>query len=142
MCGCRTLDLTNKLVTGSLRGLLEYGIHILDINKHYQEMCFDLSVDAKELKLRNVIFFENVEISKIDVCNSLILPSNILDESTKQCLDIIFRSLCIVTRRKLDHHLEMESILIQASNSWRRLFVLAQQILRLTRLQNGKKIDS
>ena len=47
-------------------------------------LFFDLSVDAKEFMLGNAIFFENVEISK-DVYNSLILPSNILDESTKQC---------------------------------------------------------
>ena len=34
------------------------------------------------------------------------LPSNILDESNKQCLENIFGSLCIVTRRMLDDHLE------------------------------------
>ena len=56
--------------------------------------------------LGNVIFFENVELSKDDVYNSLILPSNILDESTKQCLEIIFGSLCIITRGMLDDHLE------------------------------------
>ena len=47
------------------------------MNKHYQKMSllfFDLSVDAKELMLGNVIFFENVEISKDDVYNLLILP--------------------------------------------------------------------
>ena len=53
-----------------------------------------------------VIFFENVELSEDDVYNLLILPSNILDESTKQCLEIIFGSLCIITRRMLDDHLE------------------------------------
>ena len=56
--------------------------------------------------LGNVIFFENVELSKDDVYNSLILASNILGESTKQCLEIIFGSLCIITRRILDDHLE------------------------------------
>ena len=56
--------------------------------------------------LGNVIFFENVQISKDDIYNSLFLPSNILDESNKQCLEIIFGSLCIVTRRMLDDHLE------------------------------------
>ena len=47
-----------------------------------------------------------VEISKGDIYNSLILPSNILDESFKQCLEIIFGRLCIITRRMLDKHLE------------------------------------
>ena len=52
----------------------------------------------------NAMFFENVEISKVDVYNSPILPSNILDKSTKQCLEIIFAS--IVTRIMLNDHLE------------------------------------
>ena len=109
LCGCRALGLINKFVTGPLWRLLESGIHILDMNKHYQKMpslFFDLSVDAKEFMLGNVIFFENVELSKDDVYNSLILASNILGESTKQCLEIIFGSLCIITRRMLDDHLE------------------------------------
>ena len=41
-----------------------------------------------------------------DDYNSLILPSNILDESTKQYLEIIFASLWIITRRMLDNLLE------------------------------------
>ena len=52
------------------------------------------------------MLFENVEISKYDVFNSLILPSNILDELTKKYLEILFGSLCIVTRRILDDHLK------------------------------------
>ena len=51
LCGCRALGLINKFVTGPLWRLLEFGIHILDMNKHYQKMSsliFDLSVDAKE----------------------------------------------------------------------------------------------
>ena len=56
--------------------------------------------------LGNVIFFENVELSKDNVYNSLILPSNILDESAKQCLEIILGNLCIIARRMLDDHLE------------------------------------
>ena len=76
-----------------------------------------------------VIFFENVELSEDDVYNLLILPSNILDESTKQCLEIISGSLCIITRRMLDDHLEdgkysnrsqqlmKETVSISATNS-------------------------
>ena len=97
----------DKFVTGPLWRLLESGIHILDLNKHYRKICslfFDLSVDASEVMLGNVIFFENIEISKDDIYNSLLLPSDILDEPTKQCLEIIFGSLCIVTRRMLNDH--------------------------------------
>ena len=38
LCGCRALGLINKLATGPLWRLLESGIHILDMNKHYQKM--------------------------------------------------------------------------------------------------------
>ena len=103
----------DKFVTGPLWRLLESGIHILDLNKHYRKICslfFDLSVDASEFMLGNVIFFENIEISKDDIYNSLLLPSDILDEPTKQCLEIIFGSLCIVTRRMLNDHLKCEQL--------------------------------
>ena len=56
--------------------------------------------------LGNVIFFENIEISKDKVYNSLVLPSDILAEPTKQYLEIIFGSLCIVKRIMLDDHLK------------------------------------
>ena len=75
----------NKFVTGPLWRLLESVIHIPDMNKCYQKMSslfFDLSVDAKEFMLGNAIYFGNVKISKDDVYNSLILPSNILDKLT------------------------------------------------------------
>ena len=55
--------------------------------------------------LGNVIFFENIEILKESVFNFLGLPSDILDEPTKQCSEIIFEILCIITRRMLnDYH--------------------------------------
>ena len=109
VCGCRALGLINKFVTGSLRRLLEFGIHILGLNKHYQKMSslsFDLSADASEFMLDNVIFFENMEILKGNVYNSLLIPSDILNEPTKQGLEFIFGSLCIVTRRMLNDHLK------------------------------------
>ena len=67
LCGCRALGLINKFVTGPLGRLLESGIHIFHMNKHYQKISslfFDLSVDAKEFMSGNVIFFKNVELSK------------------------------------------------------------------------------
>ena len=109
LCGCRALGLINKFVTGPLRRLLEFGIHILDLNNHYQKMSslsFDLSVDASEFMLGNVIFSENMEILKDNVYNSLLLPSDILDEPTKQGLEFIFGSFCIVTRRMLNDHIK------------------------------------
>ena len=69
-------------------------------------LCFDLSVDASEFMLCKVIFFENIKIPKDNVYNSLLLPSDILDDQTKQCLEIIFGSLCIVTGRMLNDQLK------------------------------------
>ena len=67
---------------------------------------FNLSVDASAFMLGNVTFFENIKISKDNVYNSLLLPPDILYEPTKQCLEIICGSLCIVTRRMLNDHLK------------------------------------
>ena len=78
-------------------------------------LFFDLSVDAKEFMLGNAIFFGNVKISKDDVYNSLILPSNILDKLTN-VQKLYLGSLCIITRRVLDDHLEDENIPIQIEN--------------------------
>ena len=69
-------------------------------------LSFDLSVDASEFMLGNVIFSENMEILKDNVYNSLLLPSDILDEPTKQGLEFIFGSFCIVTRRMLNDHIK------------------------------------
>ena len=84
--GCSALGLINKFVTGHLWRLLESGIDILDSIMQYQKMhslLFDLSVDATEFML-DVIFFENMIISKADLYSSLAFPSNILDEPTKK----------------------------------------------------------
>ena len=100
LCGCRALGLINKFVTGPLWRLLESGIHILDLNKHCQKMCllfFYLSVGTSEFMLGNVIFFENIDISKDNVYNSLVLPSDVLAEPTKQYLEIIL-GVCVLSQ--------------------------------------------
>ena len=61
LCGCRALGLVNKFVTGTLWKLLESGIHIFSLNKHYQKMrslFFDLSVNVSEFMLGKTIFFQ------------------------------------------------------------------------------------
>ena len=42
LCGCRALGLINKFVTGPLWRLLDSGVHILDMNKHYQKCLHGL----------------------------------------------------------------------------------------------------
>ena len=121
------------------------------MNKHYQKISslfFDLPVDASKFMLGNVIFFENIEISKDNVHNSLLLPSDILDEPTKQCLEIIFGSLCIVTRRMLNDHLKdgkyanpceqlyKETVSVSKTNSIaERNFGMLERLIRETECQ-------
>ena len=62
--GCRALGLINKFVTGPLWRLLESGIHILDMNQHYQRMeklFSDLSVDASPFLAGNLCFFDGIK---------------------------------------------------------------------------------
>ena len=89
-------DLANFMwLKNSIFSEVESGIYIPDLNEHYQRMCS---------LFFNVIFFENIEISKESVYNFLLLPSDILHEPIKQFSDIIFEILCIVTRRMLNDH--------------------------------------
>ena len=107
--GCRALGLINKFVTGPLWRLLESGIHVLDLNSHYQKMArlfSDLSNDATEFIQGNVVFFDSVGLHTDEILESLIVPSEEFDESTKQCLELLFGSLSIVTKRMLNDHLE------------------------------------
>ena len=63
-------------------------------------MCslfFYLSVGTSEFMLGNVIFFENIDISKDNVYNSLVLPSDVLAEPTKQYLEIIL-GVCVLSQ--------------------------------------------
>ena len=86
LSGCRALGLINKFVTGPLWRLFESGIHILDMNKHYQKMCdlfLELSVDSSKFISGDISFFDNVDIHKDATFYSLIEPSEFFDPSTK-----------------------------------------------------------
>ena len=107
--GCRALGLINKFVTGPLWRLMESGIHVLDMNAHYQRICdlfSDFSFDASSVLKGDVCFFPDIKIHKDKIFEALIQPSPLFDESTRQCLELIFGSLSIITRRMLDDHLK------------------------------------
>ena len=109
IAGCRALGLINKCLTGPLWRLLETNIHILDLNEHLQKMellLSELSSDATPFLSGEITFFENISISKDDVFNELIRPSEVFDEPTKQCLEIMFGCFSIITKRMLHDHLE------------------------------------
>ena len=66
----------------------------------------ELSSDATPFLSGEITFFENISISKDDVFNELIRPSEVFDEPTKQCLEIMFGCFSIITKRMLHDHLE------------------------------------
>ena len=120
----------NKFVTKPLWRLLEPGINILESIMQYQKTC-SLFLDFYMLDnvhlLDNVIFFENSKTSINNIHSSLVFPSNILDELRKQCLQIIFRRLCFVTRKILDDHFkDCKYANPQVTNNTKRLSVQLQ----------------
>jgi len=107
--GCRALGLINKFVTGPLWRLLESNTHILDLSFQFQKMetlFSELAVDASRILKDDVVFFPDFPISKDVVFEKLIRPSKVFDEGTKQCLEILFGSFSIITKRMLHDHLQ------------------------------------
>jgi len=70
------------------------------------DLFLELSVDSSKFLSGEVLFFDDVELHKDAVFDSLIKPSESFDLSTKQCLELLFGSLSIITRRMLNDHLE------------------------------------
>ena len=106
--GCRALGFINKFITGPLWRLLESDLHIFRMNEYYQHMeklFTELAEDATSFLKDEVVFFEDALMTRDAVYNDLIKPSE-NDEATKQCLELIFGSLSIITKRMLQDHLE------------------------------------
>ena len=78
----------------------------LDLNKRYQKICFICWCYVIYVGECNILYFENFKISRDNDHNTLVLPSKILVEPIRQCLEIIFGSLCIFTTRMLDNHIK------------------------------------
>ena len=70
---CKALGLINKFVTRPLWRLLEFDIHILDLNKYYQEMArlFDeLFVNSSEV----FFLYRNEHLYNKQKSNSHLVP--------------------------------------------------------------------
>ena len=94
--GCRALGLIEKLITGPLWKIMVNETHILRMSSHYQN------------------FLEFLESSSED-CSKFLRGESFCDRSflnrddcliTKQCLEIVFGGLKMVTRHMLHDHLD------------------------------------
>ena len=71
-----------------------------------ESLFTELAVDSSRILNNNVEFFPGIPVSKDDVFEFLIKPSEKFDEGTKQCLEILFGSFSIITKRMLHDHLK------------------------------------
>ena len=107
--GYRVLGLIEKLVTGPLWRIMVKEKCVLNMSTHYQNLltCFEKWADDCTSFLNNETSCEPSFISQDDCFNSLHKPvSEEIHIMTKQCLEIIFGRLVIVTRRILHDHLK------------------------------------
>ena len=113
MVGCRALRVIEKLVTGPLWRIIEKESHILDMNKHYQNLLSKFETWAEDAG----IFlagtnspFEGDFIIKDDVYDCLMQGGSegreFWDTMTKQCLELIFSGFVVITKRLLFDHLK------------------------------------
>jgi len=80
------------------------------MNKYYQQLleCFkSWAMDATDFLKGNIsVFGDDVAFSKDDIFAYLFAPrGNDCDSMRKQCLEIIFSGLSVVTERLLQDHL-------------------------------------
>ena len=107
--GCRVLGLIEKLVSGPLWRIMVKEKCVLNMSTNYQKLltCFERWADDSTSFLNNETFCDPSFISQDDCFNSLNEPvSKEMYIMTKQCLEIIFGGLVIVTRRMLHDHLK------------------------------------
>ena len=106
---CRVLGLMEKLVTGPLWRIMVKEKCVLNMSTNYQKLltCFERWADDSTSFLNNETFCDPSFISQDDCFNSLNEPvSEEMHIMTKQCLEIIFGGLVIVTWRMLHDHLK------------------------------------
>ena len=92
--GCHCLGLIHKLVSGPLWRKMEKGKTALNMSYNYQNMLSSLFVKGQ------VGLFPEF-ISKDDMFSKLVEPDPEIDDSTIQCLELIFNSFVVVSERML-----------------------------------------
>lgn len=71
-----------------------------------ETLFHELSIDSSNILKDDVDFFPDFLISEDDFYENLVTPSGKYDEGTKQCLEILFGSFSIITKRMLHDHLK------------------------------------
>ena len=106
--GCGALCLIEKLVSGPIWKIISKEKHILNISAHYQSFAsfFDLSADDASAFMKGDKSFCDFAFVNKDVgYRKLITPDELIDDMTKQALEITFSVLTVVTRQMLHDHL-------------------------------------
>ena len=86
-------------------GLIEK--HILNMSAHYQDLLsfFEICADDASAFMKGDQTFCDFAFINQDACyRKLITPDELIDDMTKQALEIIFSGLAVVTRRMLHDH--------------------------------------
>ena len=103
--GCRALGLIEKLITGPLWKIMVNETHILRMSSHYQNFLEFLESSSEDcskfLRGESFINRDDCLIQLLEPCDEQI------QLMTKQCLEIVFGGLKMVTRRMLHDHLDV-----------------------------------
>ena len=88
--------------------MLEKEKAVLKMSPHYQRLslCFQKWAADSYLFMKGEESLFPDLVHKDEQYFKLIEPSNHLDKSTKQCLEIIFSSFVVVSNHMLKHHLK------------------------------------
>ena len=105
--GCWALVLIEKLGSGPLWKIISKEKQILNMSAHYQDLLsfFEVCADDASGFVKGYKTFCDFAFVNQDLCyRKLITPDELIDDMTKQALEIIFSGLAVVTRRMLHDH--------------------------------------
>ena len=105
--GCWTLVLIEKLVSGPLWKIISKEKQILNMSAHYQDSLsfFEVCADDASAFMKGDKTFCDFAFVNQDACyRKLITPDELIDDMTKQALEIDFSGLAVVTKLMLHDH--------------------------------------
>ena len=107
--GCSALGLIEKLITGPLWKIMAGETHIVRMSSHYQNLLEFLEPSSEDCSkiLRGESFCDPSFITRDECLIKLLEPCDEQTQlMTKQCLEIVFGGLKMVTRQMLHDHLD------------------------------------
>ena len=105
--GCWALVLIEKLVSGPLWKIISKEKQILNMSAHYQDLLsfFEVCADDASAFMKGDKTFCDFAFVNQDACyRKLITPDELIDDMTKQALEINFSGLAVVTKLMLHDH--------------------------------------